>query len=48
MCKGFSWAKNIARVVRFLLRINMYLLLAQCKQVYLFLAPAQRQSNFIK
>ena len=30
-------AKNTARGVRFLLRVNMYLCLAQCDQVYLFL-----------
>ena len=33
-----SWAKNTARGVRILLRFNMYLFLAQCEQVYLFLA----------
>ena len=37
MCYAFSWAKNTARGVRFLLRFNMYLFLAQ---VYLFLALA--------
>ena len=35
-----SWAKNTARGVRFLLRFNMYLFLAQCEQVNLFLALA--------
>ena len=38
--KGFSRAKNTARGVRFLLRFNIYLFLAQCKQVYLLLAIA--------
>ena len=33
MFKAFSWAKNTARGVRFLLRFNMYLFLAQCEQV---------------
>ena len=37
---AFSWAKNTARGVRFLLGFNMYLFLAQCEQVYLFLALA--------
>ena len=36
MFKAFSWAKNTARGVRFLLGFNMYLCLAQCEQVYLF------------
>ena len=36
--EGFSWAENTARGVRFLLRFSMYLFLAQCEQVYLFLA----------
>ena len=31
-----SWAKNTARGVRFLLGFSMYLILAQCEQVYLF------------
>ena len=35
-----SPAKNTARGVRFLLCFNMYLFLAQCEQVYLFLALA--------
>ena len=39
MFKAFSWAKNTARGVRFLLRFNMYLFWAQCEQVYVFLAP---------
>ena len=38
MFQGFSWTKNTARGVLFLLRFNMYLFLAQCEQVYLFLA----------
>ena len=37
---AFLWAKNTARGVRFLLGFNMYLFLAQCEQVYLFLALA--------
>ena len=40
MFKAFSWAKNTARGVRFLLRFNMYPFLAQCQQVHLFLAFA--------
>ena len=35
---AFSWAKNTDRDVRFLLGFNMYLILAQCEHVYLFLA----------
>ena len=35
---AFSWAKNTARGVRFLLGFDMYLFLAICEQVYLFLA----------
>ena len=38
--QAFSGAKNTARGVHFLLRFNMYLLLARCEQVYLFLAIA--------
>ena len=45
MFKALSWAKNTARGVRFLLRFNMYLFLAQCEQVYLFLALAQKISE---
>ena len=41
MFNAFSWAKNTARGVHFLLGFNMYLILAQCEQVYLFLAVAQ-------
>ena len=37
---AFSWAKNAARGVRFLLGFNMYLILAHCEQVYMFLALA--------
>ena len=33
---AFSWAENTARGVRFLLGFDMYLILAQCEQVYLF------------
>ena len=33
-----------ARGVRFLLRFNMYLFLAQYEQMYLFLAPSQYKS----
>ena len=41
---AFSWAKNTARGVRFLLGfINRYLFLAQCEQVYLFSALAQNK-----
>ena len=36
MCYAFSWSKNTAHGVRFLLRFNMYLFLAQCEQRYLF------------
>ena len=36
MFKAFSWAKNTARGVRFLLRFNMYLFLDQCEEVYHF------------
>ena len=36
MFNAFSWAKNTARGVRFLLGFNMYLISAQCEQVYLF------------
>ena len=32
-----SWAENTPRGVRFLLRFSMYLFLARCEQVYLFL-----------
>ena len=39
---SFSWAKNTARGVCFLLTFNMYLFLAQCEQVYLFLALAKK------
>ena len=45
MVQGFSWAKNTARGVRLLLRFNMYLFLAQCKQVYLFLTLALLCTN---
>ena len=38
MFQAFSWAKNTARGVRFLLRFNMHLFLAQSEQVYLILA----------
>ena len=38
MFNAFSWAKNTARGVRFLLGFNMYLSLAQYEQVCLFLA----------
>ena len=37
---SLSWAKNTACGVRLLLRFNMYLFLAQCEHVYLFLAVA--------
>ena len=37
---AFSWAQNTARGVRFLLDFHMSLILAQCQQVYLFLALA--------
>ena len=37
---AFSWTKNTARGLRFLLVLNMYLFLAQCEQVILFLALA--------
>ena len=40
MFNAFSWAKNTARGVHFLLGFNIYLILAQCEQVYLFLALA--------
>ena len=40
MLNAFSWAKNTARGVCFLLVFNMYLFLAQCEQLYLFLALA--------
>ena len=36
MFKAFSWAKNTARGVRFLLRFNMYLFLAQCDRYTCF------------
>ena len=39
---AFSWAKNTDRDVRFLLGFNMYLILAQCEHVYLFLALAPK------
>ena len=38
--KYFSWAKNTVRGVHFLLGFNIYLILAQCEQVSLFLALA--------
>ena len=41
MFQAFSWAKNTARGVRFLLRFNMHLFLAQSEQVYLILALAR-------
>ena len=41
---AFSWAKNTARGVRFLLGFNMYLILARCEQVYLFLVLAQKRN----
>ena len=44
MLNAFSWAKNTARGVRFLLGFNMYLFLAQCEQVYLFLVLAQKEN----
>ena len=40
MLEGFSWDKITAHDVRFLLRFIMYLFLAHCEQVYLFLAVA--------
>ena len=40
MFNAFSWAKNTARGVRFLLSFNMYQFLAQCEQVCLILALA--------
>ena len=40
MFNAISWAKNTAHGVRFLLGFNMYLILAQCEQVYVFLAHA--------
>ena len=43
MFNAFSWAKNTAHGVRFVLGFNMYLILAQCEQVRLFLALAQLQ-----
>ena len=43
MFKALSWAKNTARGVRFLLRFNMYLFLAQRDQVYLFLAHSKKK-----
>ena len=43
---AFSWAKNTARGVRFLLGFNMYLFLAQCEQVYLFLAHTVNTQYF--
>ena len=36
MFRAFSWAKNTARRVRFLLRFSLYLFLAQSEQVHLF------------
>ena len=36
--------KNTARGVRFLLGFNMYLFLAQCEQVYLFLTLAPQKT----
>ena len=47
MFKVFSWAKNTARGVRFLLRFNMYLFLAQCEQVYLCLARALNNMSYV-
>ena len=44
MLNAFSWAKNTARGVRFLLGFSMYLFLAQCEQVYLFLVLAQKEN----
>ena len=40
--QAFSWAKNTARGVRFMFRFNMYLFLAQCEQIYLFLALSHK------
>ena len=40
MFNAFSWAKNTARGVSFVFGFNMYLFLAQCEQVYPFLALA--------
>ena len=48
MFQGFVWwAKNTARGVRFLLRFNMYLFLAQCEQVYLCLARALNNMSYV-
>ena len=44
MFTAFLWAKNTARGVRFLLGFNMYLILARCEQVYLFLVLAQKRN----
>ena len=44
---AFSWAKNTARGVRFLLGFNMYMFLAQCEQLYHFLAPSHNSSFFL-
>ena len=44
---AFSWPKNTARGVRFLLGFNVYLFLALCEQVYLFLAFAPKKNSHL-